>query len=99
MERFGQLSWLTIIATSLAMEAVFLAFKYARFTILSGVLAGAAAVIVSGIATFISMNLAPYKDAMQLRSEAIQFLVPVMTVAPLSYLLAMALRSAFYKFS
>ncbi len=47
-----------------------------------------------GIVTFISMNLAPYKDAMQLRSEAIQFLVLVMTVAPLSYLLAMALRSA-----
>ncbi|ATZ09401.1 TPA: hypothetical protein I8V89_002494 [Corynebacterium striatum] len=62
-------------------------------------LAGAAAVIVSGIATFISMNLAPYKAAKQLRSKAIQLLVTVMTVAPLSYLLAMAVKSAFYKSS
>ena len=55
--------------------------------------------IVSGIATFISMNLAPYKAAKQLRSKAIQLLVTVMTVAPLSYLLAMAVKSAFYKSS
>ncbi|HAT6406902.1 TPA: hypothetical protein JAJ90_002636 [Corynebacterium striatum] len=33
----------------------------------------------------------------KLRSEAIQFLVTVMTVAPLSYLLALAVKSAFYK--
>lgn len=84
------------------MEAAFFAFKYTRFTILSGALAGAAAVLVTavlvtGIATFVTLDLAPSDAAIQFRAEVIQFLVTVVTMAPVSYLLAIAVRSAFYK--
>ncbi|WP_246817275.1 ECF transporter S component [Corynebacterium sp. HMSC072D12] len=96
---FEQLSWPTILVTALAMEAAFLAFKYKRFTILTGALSGAAAVVVTGIATFTTLNLAPGTAAIQFRAEVIQLLVTVVTVAPVSYLLAMAVRSAFYKTS
>lgn len=96
---FEQLSWLTILLTGLAMEAAFLAFKYRRFTILTGALSGAAAVVVTGIATFTTLDLAPGTAAIQFRAELIQLLVTVVTVVPVSYLLAMAVRSAFYKTS
>lgn len=96
---FEQLSWPTIIATGVAMEAEFLAFKYTRFTILTGALSGAAAVLVTGIDTFVTLDLAPSDAAIQFRAEVIQFLATVVTVAPISYLLAMAVPSAFYKTS
>ncbi|MDK6814471.1 ECF transporter S component [Corynebacterium sp. UMB6689] len=96
---FDQLGWPTIIATGLVTEAAFFAFKYTRFTILSGALAGAAAVLVTGIATFVTRDLAPGDAAIQFRAEVIQFLVTIVTVAPVSYLLAIAVRSAFYKTS
>lgn len=96
---FGQLSWPTINAKGLAMEAAFLAFKYTRFTVLSGALAGAAAVVVTGIARFATMNLAPGAGTIRFRSEVFQLLIIVVTVAPVSYLMAMAVRSAFYKAS
>lgn len=96
---FEQLSWPTILVTALAMEAAFLAFKYKRFTILTGALSGAAAVVVTGIATFTTHDLAPGTAALQFRAEVIQLLVTVVTVAPVSHLLAMAVRSAFYKTS
>lgn len=96
---FEQLSWSTILLTGLAMEAAFLAFKYKRFTIFTAALSGAAAVVVTGIATFTTLNLAPGTAALQFRAEVIQLLVTVVTVAPVSYLLAIAVRSAFYKTS
>ena len=93
--RFEQLSWPTILATALAMEAAFLAFRYKRFTILTGALSGAAAVVVTGIATFTTLNLPPGDAVIQFRAKVIQLFVTVVTVAPVSYLLAMAVRSAF----
>ena len=96
---FEQLSWPTILLTALAMEAAFFAFKYTRFTILSGALSGAATVLVSRIDTFATLDLAPGDAEIQFRAEVIQFLVTIVTVAPVSYLLAIVVRSALYKTS
>lgn len=96
---FELLNWPRIIATGLAMEAAFLAFKYTHFTILTGALSGAAAVLVTGINTFITLDVAPSDAAIQLCAEIIQFLVTVVTVASISYLLALAVRSAIYNLS
>lgn len=97
--RFEQLSWPTILVNALAMEAAFLAIKYKRFTILTGALSGAAAVVIAGIATFTTLNLAPDDAAIQFRAEVIQLIVTVVTLVPVSYVFAMAVRSAFYKTS
>lgn len=84
---FEQLSWPTILLTALAMEAAFLAFKYKRFTILTDALFGAAAVVVTGIATFTTLNLAPGDAAIQFRAEVIQLIVTVVPLLPVSYVL------------
>ena len=94
---FEQLGWPTILLTALAMEAAFFAFKYTRFTILTGAQSGAAAVLVTGIDAFVTLDLAPGDAAIQFRAEIVQFLATVVTVAPNFYVLAMAVRSAIYK--
>lgn len=76
------------------LEAVLWGFKYARFDLLSGFLAGLAAVLVNGISTLLIGGFDVDKAVRQLLGTVIQLVVTVVAVVPLSYFISLLVRSA-----
>lgn len=81
-----------VVAVGAVMEAVFFGYKYARFDIYSGILAGFAGAIARGLAGFIAIGFEVDYFPTQFISVLFQLVIAVVVVVPLAYGIAKAVR-------